>query len=142
MESYEIPRWQQIADAETARIRHAEPGAAYPSYDELTELYGCGRSTVFAACRELKRRGLIRRGSGFRGTGHVLTGATMGEELTPEYIFRRYRDDGALWPSAGPDNRCPVPGCGRALRNVPRPVYGYACSNCIQNGAVISTRAA
>ncbi|WP_405702696.1 hypothetical protein [Streptomyces sp. NBC_00069] len=142
---YTDKRYLEIADLETKRLAHATAGAPYPACRELAETYGTSLRTITRACEVLRDRRLIRRVSKYRGAGSVVTGETYerpGEEITPDTVWRRYRDGGTLWPSADDDGRCPVPGCGRALRNVPRPVWGYACSACITNGAVLTTKAA
>lgn len=46
--------------------------------------------------------------------------------------------EGCLYPEPGEGGTCSV--CGGNRRGEPHPVYGYACSICIRDGAVLTGR--
>ncbi|MFG2618012.1 hypothetical protein ACGFXC_10330 [Streptomyces sp. NPDC048507] len=132
------PLWLKLADREAQRIRHARPGADYPAYADLQDVYGVSRTTISKTVAELRRRGLIQRASGFRNEGHVVAGGGAG---APAGRLRRLAHlartgEGQLWPEPGDGGTCPV--CGGGRRGENHPVWGHACSSCIRTGAVIT----
>jgi len=130
----------QIADDITRRIAHATPGASFPSYDDLNDIYGTSRRTLSRACAVLRERGLIRCVESWRGSGHEITGHRQTGGGATEGFWDRIKTaragNGPLWPTPGEADTCPV--CGGGRRGEPHPVWGWACSSCVRTGAVIT----
>ncbi|MFG2999754.1 hypothetical protein [Streptomyces sp. NPDC048340] len=129
------PRWLQIADDETRRISKAVPGAEYPLYADLQDVYGASRTTIAKAVAELLRRRKIRKASAFRNDGHVIAGGAEQPHIDRLTALAR-TGRGQLHPEPGENGTCPV--CGSLRRGDVHPVWGYSCTACIRSGAVIT----
>ncbi|MEV4559082.1 GntR family transcriptional regulator [Kitasatospora sp. NPDC049285] len=62
-------RWEQLAEELEAEIAQLEPGSAAPSMKQLLDAGRGSTTTISAAYRELKRKGLVK---GVRGSGYLV----------------------------------------------------------------------